>query len=271
MIPLDGAVHLRFTICKCYSWRLRSALALLQWRTAELRRQEHWLRAGRQGRVPMPCRRDQEEQISRNKGYVSAQSIVNQRGEVTIPDPPLAHALFSTTRFAWLWAILRLYLGWQWLTSGWGKIWARWASGESLKGFVNNAVKVPESGKPPIAFDWYRDFILLMLDRGWYTWFADVIHVGRVLDRHRADPRRVRRHRGLFRRVSELELPHGRHGRRPNGLLFAIAIVLMLAWKVAGWYGLDRWLLSLIGTPWHRDQMVSAIPGHTLARTIVLA
>ena len=35
-----------------------------------------------------------------------------------------------------------------------------------------------------------------------------------------------------------------------NGLLFVLAILLMLAWKVAGWYGFDRWLLPLIGTPW---------------------
>jgi thiosulfate dehydrogenase (quinone) large subunit len=26
----------------------------------------------------------------------------------------------------------------------------------------------------------------------------------------------------------------------------------MLAWKVAGWYGLDRYLLPLLGTPWKR-------------------
>lgn len=31
-----------------------------------------------------------------------------------------------------------------------------------------------------------------------------------------------------------------------NGVLFVLAILLMLAWKVAGWYGLDRWLLPLI-------------------------
>jgi thiosulfate dehydrogenase [quinone] large subunit len=35
-----------------------------------------------------------------------------------------------------------------------------------------------------------------------------------------------------------------------NGMLFAIAVLLILAWKVAGWYGLDRFLLPLLGTPW---------------------
>ena len=34
-----------------------------------------------------------------------------------------------------------------------------------------------------------------------------------------------------------------------NPVLFTLAIGLMLAWKVAGYYGVDRWLLPLLGTP----------------------
>jgi hypothetical protein len=34
-----------------------------------------------------------------------------------------------------------------------------------------------------------------------------------------------------------------------NGMLFAIATWLVLAWRNAGWIGLDRWLLPLVGTP----------------------
>ena len=45
-----------------------------------------------------------------------------------------------------------------------------------------------------------------------------------------------------------------------NGLLFALAIALMLAWKVAGWYGLDRWLLPLLGTPWQRPSEAVSPP-----------
>jgi thiosulfate dehydrogenase [quinone] large subunit len=201
--------------------------------------------------------------MSRNQGSVSAQGIVNQRGEVIFPDPPLAHALFSTTRFAWLWLILRLYLGWQWLSSGWGKIsGGTWASGESLKGFWTNAVAIPEQGKPPIAFDWYRDFIQFMLDRGWYTWFADVLMWGEFLIG-------IALILGAFVGIAAffgafLNWNFIMAGTASsNGLLFAIAIVLMLAWKVAGWYGLDRWLLPLIGTPWYRSQITSAVPGHT--------
>ena len=36
-----------------------------------------------------------------------------------------------------------------------------------------------------------------------------------------------------------------------NPVLFTLAIGLMLAWKVAGYYGVDRWLLPMLGTPWH--------------------
>jgi len=35
-----------------------------------------------------------------------------------------------------------------------------------------------------------------------------------------------------------------------NPMLFAVAILLILGWKVAGYYGLDRYLLPVLGTPW---------------------
>ena len=35
-----------------------------------------------------------------------------------------------------------------------------------------------------------------------------------------------------------------------NPVLFTAAIGLMLAWRVAGYYGLDRYLLPMLGTPW---------------------
>jgi len=37
-----------------------------------------------------------------------------------------------------------------------------------------------------------------------------------------------------------------------NGMMFAIAVGLVLAWKVAGYIGLDYYLLPRLGTPWQR-------------------
>ena len=34
-----------------------------------------------------------------------------------------------------------------------------------------------------------------------------------------------------------------------NPVLFILATWLVLAWRVAGWWGLDRWVLPLLGVP----------------------
>ena len=39
-----------------------------------------------------------------------------------------------------------------------------------------------------------------------------------------------------------------------NPVLFGLAIFLVLAWKVAGHWGLDRWLLPALGSQWARAE-----------------
>ncbi len=181
---------------------------------------------------------------------MATKDIVNRHGEIIIPDPPIARVLFASTRLAWLWLLVRVYLGYEWLESGWGKFsGGTWASGDALRGFWTNAVAIPEGGRPAIAFDWYRDFINFMLAQGWYTWFADVIMWGEILIG-------IGLILGAFVGLAAffgalLNWNFIMAGTAStNGLLFALAIALILAWKVAGWYGLDRWLLPLLGTPW---------------------
>jgi thiosulfate dehydrogenase [quinone] large subunit len=177
--------------------------------------------------------------------------IITGKGEVTISDPPLAHLLFSTTRFAWLFAIIRLYLGYQWLNASWHKLTGGgWVDGgAALKGFWANAVKIPETGKAPISYDWYRSFLQFMLDNEWYSWFAPLVAygeflvgVGLILGAFVG----IAAFFGAFLNWNFLMAGTA----STNGMLFALAILLILAWKVAGWYGLDRWLLPLLGTPW---------------------
>jgi thiosulfate dehydrogenase [quinone] large subunit len=40
-----------------------------------------------------------------------------------------------------------------------------------------------------------------------------------------------------------------------NPVLFLAGILLILAWKNAGYLGLDRFLLSALGTPWARPTL----------------
>lgn len=183
---------------------------------------------------------------------MARETVVNQRGEVVVPDPPFARLLFSTTRFAWLWLIVRLYVGWVWLESGWEKLsGGTWSGGEPLRAFWERAVQVPAQGRPPVAYGWYRAFLQFMLEQGWYTWFADLVMWGEILVG-------IALILGAFTGIAAFFggfmnwnfIMAGTAST--NALLFTLSILLILAWKVAGWYGLDRYLLPLVGTPWSR-------------------
>jgi thiosulfate dehydrogenase (quinone) large subunit len=167
-------------------------------------------------------------------------------------DPPIAIKLFGEVRWAWLWLILRVYLGYQWIHSGWGKITnpAWMDGGAALKGFWTNAVVVPEApARPAIAFDWYRSFLQMLLDSGSYTWFAKLVAVGELLVG-------VALILGVFTGIAAffggfLNWNFMMAGTAStNPVLFTISVLLILAWKTAGWWGLDRWLLPMLGTPW---------------------
>jgi thiosulfate dehydrogenase [quinone] large subunit len=179
-----------------------------------------------------------------------------------ITDPPIVQRMFSSTRWSWLWLIARLYIGYEWLTSGIGKLGnPAWMNGgEALKGFWTNAVRIPEApARPPIAFDWYRQFLQAMLDAQSYTWFAKLIAVGETLIG-------IALIVGAFVGVAAffgafLNWNFMMAGSAStNPLMMVITILLILAWKNAGWLGLDRWLLPLLGTPWR--------PGRAFAEPI---
>lgn len=77
-----------------------------------------------------------------------------------------------------LWTIIRIWLGWQWLTAGWHKIndpaWIK--SGVALKGFWANAVSASV-----IHYGWYKSFIQGMLKTNQYTWFGKLVAYGEFL------------------------------------------------------------------------------------------
>lgn len=171
-----------------------------------------------------------------------------------IQDPPLARLLFSNTKMAWLWLLVRLWLGWDWLQAGWHKVtepgWTQ--GGAALKGFWERAVSMPEAGKPPIAFGWYRGFIQSLLNSESYTWFGPLIAYGELLIG-------IALILGAFTGIAAffgafLNWNFIMAGAAStNGMMLVFTILLVLAWKIAGWYGLDRWILPMLGTPWNRQ------------------
>jgi len=182
---------------------------------------------------------------------------------VVLEDAPIARTLFGDTRLAWVWLLLRLYLGWEWIDAAWHKVTdPRWMqTGEALKAYWERAVQIPKPpARPPVAYDWYREFLLALLNGGHYTWFAKVIAVSELV-------LGVALILGAFTALAAFFggfmnwnfIMAG--SASTNAMLFAIATWLVLAWKTAGWIGLDRWLLPLLGTPWRPGRIFHKIGG----------
>lgn len=178
-----------------------------------------------------------------------------------LQDPPLVQKLLADTRAGWFWFILRLWVGWQWISAAEHKVsdpaWVQ--TGAALKGFWTNAIKIPDTGKPAIAFGWYRDFIQMMLNAGAYTWFGKLVAYGELLVG-------IALVIGAFTGIAAFfgALMNWNYimagAASTNGLLLVLAILIILAWKVAGYVGADYFLLRWIGTPWQALNPVPAEP-----------
>jgi thiosulfate dehydrogenase (quinone) large subunit len=187
-------------------------------------------------------------------------AVVTRKNQV-VQDPPVARFLFSDTRAAWLWLIVRLWLGYEWIDAGLHKLsnpaWTQ--TGEAVKGFWTNAIAIPEAGKPPISFDWYRSFLSTMLDMEAYRFMAPLIAYGEVLIG-------IALVLGLFTGIAAFAggmlnwnfMMAGTASTNP--VLFVLAMLLMLAWKVAGYIGLDRYVLPIVGTPWKNKPIAEVAP-----------
>jgi len=52
----------------------------------------------------------------------STVNSIRPKAVIQIPEPPIARFLFADTRMAWVWLIVRLYVGYQWLVAGTDKL-----------------------------------------------------------------------------------------------------------------------------------------------------
>lgn len=193
-------------------------------------------------------------------------ATLSVRNPSTLNDPAFVKSLFGNPSWAWLWFIARLYVGYTWLTSGWGKLsnpaWVE--TGVALKGFWERAVAIPDApARPLIAFNWYRAFIESLLESGSYTWFSKLIVAGELLIG-------IALILGLFTWAAALAggflnwnfMMAGTASVNP--VLFTISILLVLSWKTAGWWGLDRWLMHLVASRQKSGSPSGQIVGETL-------
>ncbi|MBO0884301.1 MAG: hypothetical protein J2P17_29030, partial [Mycobacterium sp.] len=65
------------------------------------------------------------------------EKVTDEKGQVLIQDPPIARFLFQSTTAAWLWLVVRVYVGYDFLTAGWHKFTtSEWmdGSGQGIMG-----------------------------------------------------------------------------------------------------------------------------------------
>lgn len=207
------------------------------------------------------------------------------RGPVYFSEPRWARWLFGSSAAAWIWLIARLWLGWEWLQSGWGKVfggnitaqfwnwgdpeysltgdenvgWIKGAGdvgvGDSVAGFADRAITSSEGPHPDVAYGWYVSFLEWIRDTA-HPWLGPLVSIGELTIGTLLIL-------GLFTGIAAalgaiLNFSFvfaGSAGVNPAMIL--VSLLLILAWRNAGWYGLDRWVLRRLGTPWQRGDLMA--------------
>lgn len=170
---------------------------------------------------------------------------------IQIPEPALSRFLFADTRFAWFWLIVRVYVGWQWLSAGWEKftnpLWVGSHSGVAIKGFLMGALQKSAGANPSVS-GWYAAFLHnFVIPHA--AFFSYVISYGELLVG-------IALILGLLTGIAAffgtfMNLNYLFAGTVSlNPLLALLGLFLILAWRISGWYGLDHYLLPTLGTPW---------------------
>src|SRR6478672_3638981 len=175
-------------------------------------------------------------------------------GATEVPEPAVSRFLFHNTLAAPLWLVVRFYLGFQWLEAGYHKLTVSgWVDGgAALKGYWLKAVALdPKTGTGPIASDygWYRTFLQFLLNHEAYTWFAKLIVAGEILVGIGIIVGGLVGIAAFFGALMNMSFMLA-GSASTNPVLFFLAVMLMLGWQVAGYYGADRFILPILGAPW---------------------
>lgn len=156
---------------------------------------------------------------------------------------------FSHVNASVFWLAVRVYLGSVWLQAGLEKLldpgWTR--GGLALKGFWGWASNMQQvtGPHPQIAYAWYRDLLYFLMIHHTYTWLAWMIAMSELTIG-------ILLILGLFTGLAAfagvslnlLYLAAGSAGVNP--VMMILSLFLIMAWRVGGYYGLDRVLLPAI-------------------------
>lgn len=225
------------------------------------------------------------------------------RQVVEFSEPPFSRWLFGSSTTAWLWLVARVWLGWEWFRAGWGKVfggnitWKVWdwgkpeyylfgdgnigwirsgtvvladgtevhrGIGAAVAGYADRAIGGPD-GATDVAYSWYVWWLEFVRDT-FHPVLGPMVAIGEfviglalILGAFTGIAAAL----GAILNFSFMFAGTG--GANPGMVLVSIFIVM--AWRNAGWYGLDRYLLPKLGVPWStREEARSKEQGARVAQ-----
>jgi thiosulfate dehydrogenase (quinone) large subunit len=175
-----------------------------------------------------------------------------RKSHLEIPEPNISKFLFADTRLAPLWTLIRLYVGYEWLIAGWGKltnpagVWVGEKAGTAVTGFLNGALTKTDGAHPDVQG--YSAWFLQNIALPNASLFSYLVTFGEIAVG-------IALIMGLFTGIAAffggfMNASYLLAGTvSTNPVLFILAMLLVLAWRTAGYWGLDRWVLPRIGVP----------------------
>src|ERR1700728_2328349 len=188
----------------------------------------------------------------------STSGLLGGRGNVRAAD-----WLYRSRVASVLWLVARVWLGYGWLNAGYQKIWGAesagfWSSGAGVKGFATAGVTGSKAGTGGASYGWFAAFLhgFVIPNSTWISKLVAVseLTVGALLIL------------GLFTgavafaglALNLIYMFSGTSGVNPAYAI--VAVFLILAWRNAGYLGLDRLALLVAGKPLQRAPSVTPPP-----------
>ena len=171
-------------------------------------------------------------------------------------DPTIWKLLIGNVYLALIWLPIRFFIGREWLAAGEHKLRddAWMDGGTAVQGYWERVVTIPDQGRPAITYGWYRDFLQYMLDHEWYSWFGPLIAIGEFLVGVALIVGALVGIAAFFGTLLNFNFMLAGTAST-NPVLFGLSVFLVLGWKVAGFWGLDRYLIPSLGAPWQAGSL----------------
>ncbi len=168
-----------------------------------------------------------------------------------IDQPKATKWLFSNQYAAFIWLVVRVWLGYEWIKAGWGKLFgaeskAFWNTGLGVKGFAEGAIASHSAPHGAVAYGWWVAFLRNFVVPN-YSWIAKLVALGEFLIGIALIVGFMTGLTALLGLLLNFTYVYsGTVSTNPTFII--LGVLLVTAWRISGLYGADYFVL-----PWLRN------------------